>query len=132
MMPGNARISAFSSAPIPGKQGANLLTLSRGLRWMIVGVALIFLPMASALSQANFASVSGEVFDVQKAVIPGAKVTLQSSSTGLSRSTVCNGDGFYAFTAVNPGEYVLRVDAPGFQSQLRRFVLAVNQALRLD
>lgn len=99
---------------------------------MIVGVALILLPIASAVAQANFASVSGEVFDVQKAVIPGAKVTLQSSSTGLSRSTVCNGDGFYAFTAVNPGEYVLRVDAPGFQSQLRRFVLAVNQALRLD
>ncbi|TAM82485.1 MAG: carboxypeptidase regulatory-like domain-containing protein [Acidobacteria bacterium] len=130
-MPCKALISTFSSPPIRWDPKRNRLAHSRGLRWLVLSAALAFLPV-NALAQANFASVSGEVLDAQKAAIPGATIILTSSATGLRRSTVSNGTGFYDFTDVNPGDYQLRVEASGFQSELRNFVLAVNQVLRLD
>ena len=131
-MPINDLISSSSSAYIQRWQKRNPFSLLRTLRWLIWGTVLVFLPLTSALAQANFASLSGQVVDAQRAAIPRAKLILKSSSTGLRRGTVSNGEGFYEFTDVNPGDYQLRVEAPGFQAQLRNFVLAVNQALRLD
>jgi len=102
------------------------------LRCLICCVVIASAPATRIFAQANFASVSGEVLDAQKAAIPQVKLTLISPSTNFQRSTVSNNLGFYAFTDVNPGNYRLQVEAPGFQPQARDFVLAVNQALRLD
>src|SRR5579875_2308665 len=102
------------------------------LRCLICCVVIASAPATRIFAQANFASVSGAVLDDQKAAIPQVKLTLISPSTNFQRSTVSNNLGFYAFTDVNPGNYRLQVEAPGFQPQARDFVLAVNQALRLD
>ncbi len=100
-------------------------------RWLAVAV-LVFSMAASSLAQANFATLSGEVADAQGKTIPHARLALTSSGTGFHRGTVSNSQGLYEFTDLNPGDYELRVEAAGFQMEIRSLVLAVNQSLRLD
>lgn len=57
---------------------------------------------------------------------------LKSPDTGLVRHTLSDAQGFYQFTALNPGNYQLQAEMPGFSKQVRHLVLAVNQALRVD
>ncbi len=128
----NSPVSSLLSAPVRRRQKKNSLAPTRGVWWLVWSVVLVLVPWNGARAQANFASLSGEALDIQGAAIPHAQVTLKSTSTGLVRSAVSNGDGLYEFEDVNPGDYKLRVEASGFQPQIRTFVLAVNQAMRLD
>jgi hypothetical protein len=88
--------------------------------------------LTNARAQVNFASVSGQVVDAKNAAMPRVAMRLTSSGTGLVRSTLSDGQGFYQFTAINPGDYQLQAESPGFQKQVRNLVLTVNQALRVD
>jgi hypothetical protein len=87
---------------------------------------------AHGQAQVSMATLSCQVTDAQGAAVPGAKLTLKSRGTGYLRRATADGEGFYEFADVNPGEYQLRVEASGFQTELRSLVLAVNQALRLE
>jgi len=57
------------------------------------------------------------VTDNTGAVIPGAQVTLINEATGDSRVVPSNGEGLYAFPALVPGSYSLKVSAKGFQGK---------------
>ncbi len=105
---------------------------TRALSQTLLAAGIIACLASSARAQANFASLSGQVVDAQEAAVPQVALTLTSSGTGLVRRTVSDGQGFYQFIDVNPGEYQLQAEAPGFQGQLHNLVLAVNQALRLN
>jgi len=48
------------------------------------------------------------------AAIVGAKVSITNPSTGLKREVSTDADGGYTFEALNPGEFNLVVEAPGF------------------
>lgn len=97
--------------------------------WVLSALLLVALPLRG---QVNSSSIEGRVLDPQAAAIPRANLVLSSPSTGFSRTVVSTPDGLYEFTALGPGEYELRVQAPGFAPETRSFVLEVNQALRLD
>ena len=101
-------------------------------RCVLWSVAALLLMAPQAHSQANFATLSGEVVDAQDRAVPHAKLTLSSLHNGFLRSTVSNASGFYEFFDLNPDRYELRVEMSGFQIEVHKFVLAVNQALRLD
>ena len=105
---------------------------TRLLGYFLFVVAALILTAPEAYSQANFATLSGEVVDAQNRAVPQAKLTLTSLNNGFLRSTVTNAGGFYEFPDLNPGRFVLRAEVPGFQTQEHEIVLAVNQALRLD
>jgi protocatechuate 3,4-dioxygenase beta subunit len=49
------------------------------------------------------------VRDTSDAAIPGARLTITNTATGLARSLLSDGNGGYLFTSLPPGEY--RVDA---------------------
>lgn len=68
-----------------------------------------------ALAQSNYGAIRGIVADVQGAGIPGAAVVLTSESTQISRTTISNGSGEYAFSAVEPGRYTVLVSSDGFK-----------------
>ncbi len=97
--------------------------------WVLSALLLVAVPMRGQVSSS---SLEGRVLDPQAAAIPGANLVLSSPSTGFSRTVVSTPAGLYEFTALGPGEYELRVQAPGFAPEIRSFVLEVNQALRLD
>ena len=78
-------------------------------------------------------SISGYVKDQTGAAVPGASVTATLVSQNFSVNTVSNAEGFYQFTAVQPGRYTVTVEKTGFQKVTHTNVtVTVSQPVRLD
>ena len=107
------------------------------MKWRITrvgSVALLMVCLASAsFGQAGSAGINGVVFDQGKAVLPGATVSATNEATGLTREAVTGSDGRYIITTLVPGNYTVRVEFQGFQTQSReQLVVAVGQELTVD
>jgi hypothetical protein len=75
-----------------------------------------------AWSQTQLATVSGTVTDPSGAVVPGVSVMIVSQGTGLKRSALTDTAGEYRFAGLPTGNYSLRLEKTGFQSQVREGV----------
>src|ERR1700723_3611253 len=75
-----------------------------------------------AWSQTQLATVSGTITDPSGAVVPGVSVTIVSQGTGLKRSALTDTAGEYRFAGFPTGNYSLRMEKTGFQSQVREGV----------
>src|SRR6476620_1195837 len=76
------------------------------------------------------ATLTGTVTDVSGGVLADARLTLQHSETGLTRSTTTSADGRFVFAGVPVGQYDLRVEHVGFHPLVRQGVLlTVGQTL---
>jgi hypothetical protein len=101
----------------------------RLLRASCALVVLGFLTAPFASSQEYRGRVQGVVTDATGGVIPGAKVTLINNRTGVEVVRQTNETGRYIFDLVEPGNYNLTVEQPGFT----RFVLeSINVSSRAD
>jgi carboxypeptidase family protein len=87
-----------------------------------LSVALAALFAAGASSQTQLATVSGTITDPTGAVVPGVSVTIVSQGTGLKRRALTDAGGEYCFAGLSIGNYSLRIERPGFQSQVREGV----------
>src|ERR1043166_4189120 len=67
-----------------------------------------------AAAQTSRGKVQGTIKDPNGGVIPGSSVTLTNTERNVSRDTVTNAEGYYAFDAVDPGTYKVSFSAPGF------------------
>ena len=81
-----------------------------------------------AWSQTQLATVSGTITDPSGAVVPGVSVTIVSQGTGLKRSALTDTAGEYRFAGLPTGNYSLRIEKTGFQSQLREGVELTSAA----
>jgi hypothetical protein len=68
-----------------------------------------------AMGQAETATISGLITDDTGAVVPGAEVKLQSVERGAVGTATTNNAGIYVFSGVQPGQYQLTVQKPGFK-----------------
>ncbi len=72
-------------------------------------------------------SLRGAVTDPSNAAIPNATVHLINTDTNLERTTTTDQQGGYVFSEIQPGHYVLEVDANGFSKfEQTGFELLVN------
>ena len=69
-----------------------------------------------AAEDTTSATVEAEVLSQDGSAVSGATVTLTSTSKGISRSTVADGDGNVRFVLLPPGSYDVSVQAAGFNS----------------
>ena len=77
--------------------------------------------------------VLGKVIDPSGAVVAGAEVTLTDTATNRSRSVHTLADGQYAFAAVLPGVYTLRVTMQGFRTaSVSNVTVEVNKSFTMD
>ena len=60
--------------------------------------------------------ISGTVTDPTGAVVPNAKVTLKSNSTGETQATNTGSTGLYNFPLLKPGTYTVSITQSGFQT----------------
>lgn len=67
--------------------------------------------------------LQGYVADPKGAPVAGASLTLVNPETGLTRSAVSDGEGFYQFAATPVGTYAVTVERTGFQTQTVETVL---------
>jgi hypothetical protein len=77
--------------------------------------ALLFTP--PAIAQSDNSALTGTVTDPTKRVVAGAQVTVKNEGTGLLRTTVTNGSGFYRVNGISPGKYTVTVVANGFSPE---------------
>jgi hypothetical protein len=89
---------------------------------------------ASAFGQqAATATIEGVVTDPNHAAVPGAKVTVKSADTGLTREVTTDEGGLYRIATLPPGAYQISVTANGFaENKFGTATLTVGQKLNLD
>jgi hypothetical protein len=90
--------------------------LNRALRVLAVAIAVCALAIPAA-AQVTTGTVTGNIKDAQGGVIPGATVTLISSTRGTTLAVVAaDTDGVYTFPNVPPDSYTIRVTMDGFKA----------------
>src|SRR5215471_1218800 len=89
------------------RQAATLL-----LALSLVAACLPF----KAFAQAPTGSIEGVITDSSGAVIQGAKITVTDKSKGRTFSTTSGSKGAYAVSALEPGDYQVKVEAPSFKT----------------
>ncbi len=110
---------------LPGRRPAACLVL------LMLGA--LTAPSLLAQGQATGARLSGTVLDQNRAAVPGAKVTLFSKETGITRNYMSTDTGQYVFTMVPAGKYELKVEKDGFTPFVRsNLELAVGQSVTWD
>ena len=102
------------------------------VRLIPVVLVLILLRLPST-AQTSEGRILGTVLDQSGAVVGNAKVTITNTATGISRSLATTAAGDYAAPNLEPGSYVVAVEAPGFQKAQHTAVkLEVAKDLRVD
>ena len=86
---------------------------------------------AFAFGQINYAVLGGTIADPQGKAFAGAEVELTSSSTHAVRHVASNDQGIFEITGLAPGDYELRVQAPGFSPLTQSMRLEVAQQMVL-
>jgi hypothetical protein len=98
---------------------------------VLVLLGALWLTLASSLAthaQTPTGSIAGTIVDKSGAVIPSAKITLTQLSRGQVFNTTADEDGNYAFAALEPGDYVVTVEAPNFKTGKLQVHVSVGQA----
>src|SRR6267378_6478164 len=103
----------------------------RSLPLAACGALLFWLGLAAPGAAQDTGVVSGTVVDATGQIVSGATVTPTSESTADFRTLASNERGDFAFRAVRPGSYTVKVELPGFRTvEQRNNVL--NASGRLD
>src|SRR5215471_6867982 len=100
-------------------------------RYAIVFAVTIFLS-TSLIAQVNTASLSGLVTDPSGAAVPNVTVNVTNPSTGYVRTVTTDNAGYYAFQNLPIGDYSIRVEASGFNTDTENVTLNVAEKGRRD
>jgi hypothetical protein len=100
---------------------------------MLQVFVLILFACAFALAQETAGSIAGRVLDPSGAAVPGAQISALHRDTGVTRKTVSNADGNYAFPILPIGTYEITASAPGFKKFVQKDVaLHVSERLGIN
>src|SRR6266496_831233 len=73
----------------------------------------------TAYAQVQAGRIVGTIYDPNKAVVPGATVTVKDLATNVSKQVVTNDAGDYVITPLDPGIYSVSATASGFETTVR-------------
>ena len=94
----------------------------------------VFLFAAALFAQAdaNKGQIAGTVFDPKQAVVPGAKVRVQNTTTNAAREVTTGPNGEFRVVLLDAGEYDVSVEAAGFAPlQMKGVSVNVGSAVNL-
>jgi hypothetical protein len=94
----------------------------------LLAIAVVTASSATLLAQTTIStgSIQGTVTDQSNAGVGGAKVTIKQQSTGRVITTTTTPSGTYASGALTPGDYVVRVEIPGFKTTETKLIIEVG------
>lgn len=102
-------------------------------RIFVSTAAIVLLPITPAGAQVLYGSLVGNVKDGSGASVAGATITVTQSQTQLSRSAVTDSSGQYSLSNLSPGDYQVKIAAPGFKTSSREHVpVVLNSVGRVD
>lgn len=101
-------------------------------RWLIV-LSGLFTTAAICIAQSTNVSIYGSVEDSTGAAITKSVVVATNTKTGVASSTISNESGVYIFGSLQPGEYTVSAESPGFRKAVSRpFQLDVSARIAVD
>src|ERR1019366_8538166 len=100
-------------------------------RWqaiILLVVCAAWIGVRPAYPQASISTggIVGTVADESGAIVPGAKVSIINKATGRQLNVTANSSGIYNSGPLTPGDYPVRVDAPGFSAAETTLTVQVN------
>ena len=112
----------------------HLFSLRSAVAVSLLAPAALFAPLSAPLAaQTVTATIQGTVMDTGGAAVPSAKVTVRNTATGATRILTADAGGRYTAPNLQPGPYLLLVEAPGFASKtFSNITLSVGDDQRLD
>jgi len=87
--------------------------------FLIVGI-LFSIPTRA---QVAGATLSGTITDPTGSVVMKVELAIKNVATGVTTKVTTNSDGFYIAANLLPGEYVVTISAPGFNTEERTGIL---------
>ena len=105
----------------------------RAFRLCVIIVILAVVSSLLCVAQTYLGSILGLVTDSSGAVVADAKVTVRNVATGIVRNLVTNKIGEYIARDLDPGNYSVTVQAPGFKTaEAKSVVLEVSREVRVN
>ncbi|PYR54664.1 MAG: hypothetical protein DMF91_26230, partial [Acidobacteria bacterium] len=96
-------------------------------RVLVLMCALLVSAASIAGAQIASGNIYGTVVDEQGGVLPGADVTLLSTSIGgAPRTTVTDSQGQFRFLNLDAGTYKLTISLPSFSKQEREVLVTTG------
>jgi hypothetical protein len=94
---------------------------------------IVLLVPAAVLAQSNTqGAIAGTVQDASGAILPDVPVTIKSLDKGFTAAANTNAQGGFSFPLVEPGNYVISVNAQGFKPYSARAPVQVGQATTVN
>lgn len=101
-------------------------------RLLVLLAMMLSLP-TMALAQTSGGRILGIAQDTSGGILPGVTIVVRNIATGIARETVTNERGQYEVAALQPGQYQVEAELPGFRRYSRGPVtVQVNQGTRVD
>ncbi len=92
-----------------------------------------FWASTAVYGQFETASVLGTVRDASGSVIPGARISLENTQTGVTVAGTTDNDGNFEFFSIRIGRYTVKAQKEGFTpAQAAEFTLTVGARQRVD
>ncbi|HZS56002.1 MAG TPA: carboxypeptidase-like regulatory domain-containing protein, partial [Bryobacteraceae bacterium] len=91
------------------------------LRIVAVFAGLTILPLA-VLAQESTGTITGLISDPSSSPVANAQVTITGEATGAKHESVSNSTGQYTVPFLEPGDYDVEVQSPGFKRFVRKSV----------
>ncbi|HEY6806472.1 MAG TPA: carboxypeptidase regulatory-like domain-containing protein [Pyrinomonadaceae bacterium] len=91
-------------------------SIKSAVRFVGAVICLAVLATAAFAQTTGSSTLRGTVKDPQGAIIRGATITVTNTRTKEERKALSNDDGAFVFSALTPGDYALKVEAPGFKT----------------
>src|SRR5215831_7433129 len=85
------------------------------MRRVVLALFVVICTLGSSLFAQDRAAIDGVVTDASGAVIPDAKVELDSSTTGFHRTTLTGPNGLYQMTPLPVASYTIKITKEGFK-----------------
>jgi hypothetical protein len=100
----------------------------------LLGIVLVMLFLCPPLfSQSNFGRILGTVTDQSGGVVAAATVTITDADRGVTQALTTDQAGEYNAPTLQPGRYLVRVEAKGFRTLARQNIdLEVGKEIRVD
>ena len=101
-------------------------------KWLAISLTIWAALAPNLAAQNPRGALRGVVQDSSGARIPSAKVTVESAGLSTEREVETSERGEFRVDGLLPGEYHVRVEAPGFQLAESRVIVQVSSARDID
>ncbi len=94
--------------------------------------AFILVGYTGTFAQVGTSGITGTIYDETQAVVGGASISVISKSTGQIRQTISAEDGFFSIQNLQPGDFLIEVEAEGFNKlKLENISISIGETVLL-